>query len=357
MVFKPRVQSSSNGSLLKRNADFKPGLFAFSCFAAAWSVLLLYAGGFTTSIQAGMAFLDWPLSNGSINPDGWLSESDKLAEHSHRLMGAKLGFLAIISLIWHFFREERKRVRVTSYVLFWLVVSQGLLGGLRVRLDQLNTGFDSNVVAQSFAVAHACGAQLVFCTLIAIAVLHSPFWLKRQDSTPIDYRKAKIWGWCAVVSLFLQILVGAIMRHSHAGLAIPTFPLASENSLLPPFWSFPISIHFAHRVGAVVASVALIGFVIQVFKNDALRDRLKGNAVSVLIVLALQIYLGALTIWTVKNPHAATMHMLVGAFLMGSTWMLVFRLYRYKLATSDTEVARQSARLTPSSASSESASI
>ncbi|MEM9025776.1 MAG: COX15/CtaA family protein [Verrucomicrobiota bacterium] len=349
--------SSFYRSLRTRHADFKPGLFAFSCFAAAWSVLLLYAGGFTTSIQAGMAFLDWPLSNGSINPDGWLSESDKLAEHSHRLMGANLGFLAIISAIWHFFREERKRVRLLSYALFWLVVSQGLLGGLRVLLDQLNTGFDSNVVAQSFAVAHACGAQFVFCSLIAIAVLHSPFWLKGELAEAIDYGKARIWGWCAVITLFLQILVGAVMRHSHAGLAIPTFPLASEDSLLPPFWSFPISIHFAHRVGAVIASVALIGFVVQVFKNQDLRARLGGNAVAVIGILIAQIYLGALTIWTVKNPHAATMHMLVGAFLMGSTWMLVFRLYRYKLAFSSSEVARQSVGLTPSSASSESASI
>ncbi|MGB0371660.1 MAG: COX15/CtaA family protein [Opitutales bacterium] len=344
-------------SLKTRSDDFRPGLFAFSCFAAVWSVLLLYAGGFTTSIDAGMAFLDWPLSNGSINPDGWLTESDKLAEHSHRLMGAKLGFLAIISMLWHFFRESRKRVRLLSYALFWLVVSQGLLGGLRVMLDQLNTGFDSNVVARSFAVAHACGAQLVFCTLIAIAILHSPFWLKRENDQAIDYGKARIWGWCAVVTLFLQILVGAVMRHSHAGLAIPTFPLASENSLLPPFWSFPIGIHFAHRVGAVIASVALIGFVVSIFKNPALRSRLSGNAVAVVVILALQIYLGALTIWTVKNPHAATMHMLVGAFLMGSTWMLVFRLYRYKLTTSYAEGARQSTGLTPSSASSETASL
>ena len=341
---------SLSSSLTARNSGYKPGLFIFSVFAAAWAVLLLYAGGFTTSIQAGMAFLDWPLSNGSINPDGWLTESDKLAEHSHRLMGAKLGFLAIISALWHFFKEERKRVRLLSYALFWLVVSQGLLGGLRVLLDQLNTGFDSNVVAQSFAVAHACGAQLVFCTLIAIAVLHSPFWLKHGETPAIDYAKARVWGIAAVVTLFLQILIGAIMRHSHAGLAIPTFPLSSEDSLLPPFWSFPIAINFAHRVGAALASIALIGFVVQIFKNEVLRSRLLGNAIAVMGVLSLQIYLGALTVWTVKNPHAATMHMLVGAFLMGSTWMLLFRLYRYPLMTSSKEEAGQPVDMTASSA-------
>ena len=49
--------------------------------ALGWTVIVLQAGGFTTSINAGMAFLDWPLSNGSVNPKGWLTESDKFAEH------------------------------------------------------------------------------------------------------------------------------------------------------------------------------------------------------------------------------------------------------------------------------------
>ena len=49
-------------------------LFGLCLLTLAWSVLVLQAGGFTTSIQAGMAFLDWPLSNGSVNPPGWLTE-------------------------------------------------------------------------------------------------------------------------------------------------------------------------------------------------------------------------------------------------------------------------------------------
>ena len=76
-------------------------LFGLCLFALLWSILVLQAGGFTTSIHAGMAFLDWPLSNGSVNPPGWLTEIDKFAEHSHRLAATVLGLLAIAIALAH----------------------------------------------------------------------------------------------------------------------------------------------------------------------------------------------------------------------------------------------------------------
>ena len=83
-----------------RTDGYKPLFFLFCLFALGWITVLLYAGGMTTSIKAGMAFLDWPLSNGSVNPAGWLTESDKMAEHSHRLLGMKIGLLSIGLFLW-----------------------------------------------------------------------------------------------------------------------------------------------------------------------------------------------------------------------------------------------------------------
>ena len=135
-----------------------------------WSVLVLQAGGFTTSIRAGMAFLDWPLSNGSINPPGWLTEIDKFAEHSHRLAATVLGLLCIAIAVAHGFRENRRPIRLAAYTLVGLVVLQGLLGGLRVLLDQLNIGGDGNFKAAAFAVGHAVNAQLTLALLAIIAL-------------------------------------------------------------------------------------------------------------------------------------------------------------------------------------------
>ena len=70
---------------MHRTAIYKPALAWFAALGSAWVFVLVALGAFTTSIGAGMAFSDWPLSNGSVNPHGWLTEIDKFAEHSHRL--------------------------------------------------------------------------------------------------------------------------------------------------------------------------------------------------------------------------------------------------------------------------------
>ena len=71
------------------------------CFLTlAVTLTLLYAGGFTTTIGAGMVFPDWPLSNGSLNPPGWTTDQAMMAEHGHRLLGATVGTLCIVLCFW-----------------------------------------------------------------------------------------------------------------------------------------------------------------------------------------------------------------------------------------------------------------
>jgi cytochrome c oxidase assembly protein subunit 15 len=317
----------------KRTAKYKPGLFAFYVFALFWITLLLFAGGFTTSIKAGMAFLDWPLSNGSLNPEGWRTEADKLAEHSHRLLGMKIGLLSIILLIWTWLREARPGVRTLARVLVLVVVLQGVLGGARVRFDQLNTLSDDNLLAQSFAVAHACGAQIVLGLLVALTITASRCWIERNGGLTEPVPAAvKRWGKITCAGIFIQILLGAIMRHADAGLAIAKFPLARQGSLFPAYWNFDVAIHFSHRVGAVVVTLLLLVFIGKIWKHRPTRKALGYGAILITGLLCLQVYLGALTIWTVKNPQVATIHMLTGAFLLASTWGLTLLAHRLEMA-------------------------
>ncbi|MGJ8638055.1 MAG: COX15/CtaA family protein [Opitutaceae bacterium] len=314
---------------LPRTSTYKPFLFAFCVFALCWITLLLYAGGFTTSIKAGMAFLDWPLSNGSINPEGWTTDADMMAEHSHRLLGMKIGLLSLGLLIYTWLREERPGVRILSRALVLVVVLQGVLGGARVRFDQLNTMSDHNLVAQTFAVIHACGAQIVLGLLVALTITSSRRWIEKQGGlTARVPAGVKRWGVIACISIFLQILVGAIMRHADAGLAIAQFPMAQPGSLLPAYWNFDVGIHFAHRVGAVIVLVILMIFLGKVWGHSATRKALAALVVLVIGLLSVQMFLGALTIWTVKNPYAATAHALIGAFLLASTWALTLLAHR-----------------------------
>ena len=315
---------------VSRTADFKLGLFLYCLFALVSITLLLFAGGFTTSIKAGMAFLDWPLSNGSINPEGWLTETDKFAEHSHRLLGMQIGLISIGLVLWTFLRESRAWVRKMAWALLALVVFQGLLGGARVLFDQLNTLAESNLVAQFFLVAHACGAMLVLTLLVSITFACSKSWITSQYVFPEDLEKdsLKRLAWIAYLATFVQIFMGAVMRHADAGLAIARFPLANESSLLPAYWNFAISIHFAHRVGALILTVLLVYFVWRLLKHRALDKLFFRFPILISVILSLQVYLGALTIWTAKNPYSATMHHLVGAFLLATVWGITFILSR-----------------------------
>ncbi len=318
-------------SNIQRTSAYKPALFYFCIFCLGWITLLLYAGGFTTTIRAGMAFLDWPLSNGSINPEGWTVESDMRAEHSHRLLGMIIGNLSLVLLLWIWLREERSAVRMLARLLVLVVILQGVLGGARVRFDWLVTEADNNLVGQSFAVIHACGAMVVLGILVSITILSSRRWIERDGglTEPVAC-SAPQWGIISTIGIFLQVLLGAIMRHAEAGLAIVKFPLAQPGSLLPAYWNFDVGIHFAHRVGAVMVTVLLLIFLTKLWNHDATRRALFWGLLAVLGLLCVQIYLGALTIWTVRNPYVATIHHLIGAFLLASTWALTLFTYRLR---------------------------
>jgi cytochrome c oxidase assembly protein subunit 15 len=319
-----------NALTSKRTTEYQPWLFAFCVFALCWITPLLFAGGFTTSIRAGMAFLDWPLSNGSLNPQDWTIQSDMLAEHSHRLLGMIIGFLSLGLLLLMWLREERAWMRQLARVLVLIVILQGVLGGARVRFDTLNTMAEHNLVAQSFAVIHACGAMVVLGILISLTLGSSRSWIERQSGfvRPVP-ASLKRWGIASTIAIFLQILIGAIMRQAEAGLAIAQFPMAQPGSLLPGYWNFDVSIHFAHRVGAVIVTLFLLIYLSKLWANPNTRKALIVGILSVIGLLFVQVYLGALTIWTVRNPYVATIHHLVGAFLLASTWGLTFLAHRY----------------------------
>src|SRR5271157_1565398 len=139
-------------SKLSRIAAHRPALAAFSAAAAAWVFVLVTLGAFTTSIGAGMAFPDWPLSNGSLNPSGWLSDLSMFAEHSHRLSAGMMTALTIILAVWLWRTESRAWLRRLSYFAVGLVVAQAVVGGLRVLFDSVEVKAVDTSLGQLFAM-------------------------------------------------------------------------------------------------------------------------------------------------------------------------------------------------------------
>ena len=291
------------------------GLFLLCCAALGWAILVLQAGGFTTSIHAGMAFLDWPLSNGSVNPPGWLTEIDKFAEHSHRLAATGLGIFCLAIAFFHFRRETRKGVRRLAYLLVGLVLLQGLLGGLRVLLDALNIGGEGNFKAVTFAIAHAVNAQLTIAILACLALFHSQTWHNQAESaSPFT----QLLGRIALGAIFFVIIMGAVMRQNHF---TTWFFGASPELFLPSGEGIGWLVNLAHRSGALLAGLAVIAFATNGAKS-------KQRWLSLGILLALQIMLGIMSIQLPLNPHVRTVHLVVGAALFSTLCMQVALVHR-----------------------------
>jgi cytochrome c oxidase assembly protein subunit 15 len=333
----------------ERTADYKPLLAWFCVFVLAWTTLLLYAGGFTTTIRAGMAFLDWPLSDGSINPEGWLTETDKMAEHSHRILATGTGILCIIQAIWLYLRESRIWLRRLGWAALLLVIFQGFLGGARVLFDQLNSGEPGNLLAQTFAVLHGITAYFTFCVLIAVALATSHKWVQQYGGLTEPVPKSiRLWGLISCGVLFLQLLLGAMMRQANAGLAITTFPFASAGSLLPDAWDFRIAIHFAHRAVAALVTISIAMFLGRIWGFPTTRRALAVPSIALIVLLTAQIYLGALVIWSVRSSYIATFHMLTGAFVLAATWVLTLLSYRFYFGDKNSLIASRQDQTAPS---------
>jgi len=310
-----------------RTPTYKPTLAWFAAVGTLWVFVLVTLGAFTTSIGAGMAFPDWPLSNGSLNPNGWLTEADKFAEHSHRLSASVMSTVTIILAVWLWRTETRSWLRRLAWFAVGLVLTQAVVGGLRVLLDSLQIETVDTSLGRLFAMLHACLAQLFVCTLIAVTTACSRPWIEGRPRGDAGILRRTGLVCCAL--LFTQLAIAAIMRHSFAGLAIPYFPYATASrELLPAAWNFRIGIHFAHRVMAAVLAVALVWFAVRLWTCRAASLAMRCGASMLVSLLGLQILLGAQIIWTSRNQIMTTGHVLVGALTLATTFALTWLAHR-----------------------------
>ena len=286
------------------------GLHGFAVALAGATLLLVFAGGLVTSTESGLSVPDWPTTYGqnmfTFPVSKWVGGIRY--EHVHRLIASGIGLLTVVLAIWLARREPRRWVRRLGYLALGAVVAQGLLGGLTVLL----------LLPPAVSVAHACLAQTFFCLIVTIAVVTSPRWTP-SAATLRQAMAASPSGRAAAVTagaVFLQLIVGAIMRHTNAGLAIPDFPLAFGR-VVPRLSSFPITIHFLHRVGALVVA-ALVGFcAVRCARTQ--RPGLRRLGLVLVALVVAQIALGAATVLTKKSVAVTTAHVATGALLLGST--------------------------------------
>jgi len=306
----------------------------FAVLTAIMTFLLLGLGGLVTSHEAGMSVPDWPNTYGYnmfLFPIGqWVG--GVFYEHTHRLLASAVGLLTVVLAVWLWRRDPRRWLRWLGVAAVVLVIAQGVLGGLRVRwhLDELG-------------IFHGTVAQVFFILICAMALWTSRWWWalagEERAAVPAGLRWLVL---AATILVFGQLMLGATMRHQHAGLAIPDFPLAYgkvwpdtspaavadynarrvEVVVGNPITAAQIILQMIHRVVALAILLAVAAVAAQARRQLGGRDGLARLAAGWLLLIVVQVGLGIATILTNKAADIATLHVMVGALSLvaGALW-------------------------------------
>jgi len=282
-----------------------------------------------TSKGVGLAVPDWPTTFGYnmflFPVSQWVGGI--FFEHTHRLIASTVGFLTIILTIWLWRADERRWLRILGFVALGLVILQGVLGGLRVTM-----------LKDEIGVFHACLAQLFFGLLVVITLATSSLW-QRLSGADVSEAPARTLTRAAVFTttvIYLQLALGATMRHEHRDLAILDFPLAYGQILplltagqlekvnewrnaraLSEVTPFHIWLQMAHRFLALVIAGGVITCLFRARAVDLRGTPLGRFSDAWFLLLATQITLGAWVIWSNKAADIATAHVALGAIMLG----------------------------------------
>ncbi|MGA7159357.1 MAG: COX15/CtaA family protein [Bacteroidota bacterium] len=319
---------------------YNKSLHRFSLFTACCTFCLIIAGGLVTSTGSSLAVPDWPLSYGMVMPP---MVGGILYEHGHRMIASFVGLLTLILTIWLWKKEERRWVKLLGIAALAAVIAQGLLGGLTVVF----------LLPTAISVSHATLAQTFFVIVSSIALFTSRWWQfdypklsQNADSLLLRLSIA------ATISVYIQLILGALMRHTGSGLAVPDFPLAYGQifpSLSPEsvrqynqqlidsnlrlfadgaVTSSQILIHMLHRIWAIVVAVTVVALSVKLLKSSQLPGRIKRFAYFLILLIIAQLTLGMYTVLSQKAVDITTAHVATGALILVTSVLLVLHLAR-----------------------------
>ena len=281
-----------------------------------------------TSKNVGLAVPDWPTTFGYnmflFPVSKWVGGI--LFEHTHRLLGSLVGFLTIILAVWLWLGDDRRWLRNLGVIAVVGVILQGILGGLRVTMMKDQIG-----------IFHACVAQAFLGLLVFIALATTKYWCSIADR-PLAlqrFSRTKMLAITITVAIYVQLALGATMRHQHRDLPILDFPTANgawipdtsaavlakinawrDARALSEVTAFQIWLQMVHRFLGLLIATAIVAFCTRVWRE--MRDFAALKQLTLLWVFLVfgQITLGAWVIWSNKAADIATAHVALGAVML-----------------------------------------
>lgn len=273
-----------------------------------WSTLALLAlGNVVTTTDSGLGCGDhWPSCNGELIPD--LSNMNVVIEFGHRVLAAFVGLFALLTTIaaWRVQAPQHKTaLRASSSVALVLLIVQIALGAVAVRFE-----LSSHVVILHLAVSIAFFAALIMLVQFAGEAQRERVGIGVSGKATARFHSLTLW---TAIVVYLQIVLGAYVRHSGAGLACPDVPLC-QGQLIPPLSGATLT-HLSHRLLGLIAAALVMGVAARARRSQLPSPQLQ-QARWAAILVVVQIGLGVMSVISSLSPFWTTLHLITAAILL-----------------------------------------
>jgi heme A synthase len=277
----------------------------FAVATAAATFVLLVIGGLVHPTGSSLACPDWPLCNGQFFPP---MSGGILYEHGHRLAALSVSFLTV-ALCALVFRDRR------GWSLKAMAAGAVLLVGVQASLGALTVIYKLPLIVSA---SHLATSMAFFSLVITLA--HR----LRPDATFAEARPRRLVG-LATAAVYLQIVLGALVRHTGSALACGTDIGLCEGRLWPA-WG-PAQVHMLHRLNGYAVAALVLAASLSAWRaaaqGPALRRRL---ALAAPILVVTQVGLGLLTVASWVSLPVVTLHLATGAALLATLLTLFLQL-------------------------------
>jgi cytochrome c oxidase assembly protein subunit 15 len=284
----------------------------FAKLAAGATFLLLIIGGIVNATGSGLACPEAVVvCHGQIFPK--LTAFDGvLYEHGHRLAAMTVGCLQIALTV--FLIKRRPELTKLAWLLLAMVVAQGGLGAVTVALK----------LPWWVATLHLLLAMSYFATLIYTAFLTRPapsvVELQRHDKLRAELGSARTWIAAAVGVVFVQLILGALVRHTNAATACLGIPACTPQGEWWPNETMQQGIQMVHRGFGIVVAIVTTTSAVMVLRRAKSWASLRVLALIAPLLVLGQIALGIFTVLTIRAVPLAVGHF-AGAECLWTLWM------------------------------------